>query len=291
MLLIVSVLIGMALDLTGAKPAAKYYASKYDHIDVGAILNNRRMVNYYSACLLSQGACPPEGVELKRILPEALQTNCARCSEKQATIALMAIKRLKKEYPKIWSELSEKWDPSDSFVKRFETTFESLHGPGRPFESTTSAGNKLDSSEADGNTIDANITQTSPEGSDRANQPDTTTTHQIITTNPSFSTSTKRPSPIPGLVPFNTFFTNPPIPIRPIVNLNLGGNIGATVSGLFRGLGAIGSRVMDTGAEIAQVVKAIKQVEKMVADIALEKIGIIRSILRPWRRAKKTRYA
>nr|AKK25148.1 chemosensory protein 4 [Dendroctonus ponderosae] len=273
MLLIISVLIGMALDLTDAKPAAKNYASKYDHIDVGAILNNRRMVNYYSACLLSQGACPPEGVELKRILPEALQTNCARCSEKQATIALMAIKRLKKEYPKIWSELSAKWDPSDSFVKKFETTFESLHGPGRRVESTTSAGNKLDPSEADGNTIDANITQTSPEGSDRVNQPDTTTTPQIITTNPSFSTSTKpafsstkRPSPIPGLVPFNTFFTNPPIPIRPIVNLNLGGNIGATV-------------------------KAIKQVEKMVADIALEKIGIIRSILRPWRKAKKTRYA
>lgn len=65
MQLIVSVLIGMALDLAGAKPTGKYYASKYDHIDVGTILNNRRMVNYYSACLLSQGACPPEGVELK----------------------------------------------------------------------------------------------------------------------------------------------------------------------------------------------------------------------------------
>jgi len=38
------------------------------------------------------------------------------------------------------------------------------------------------------------------------------------------------------------------------VNLNLGANIGATVSGLVRGLGAIGSRVMETGAEIAQVV-------------------------------------
>lgn len=73
------------------------------------------------------------------ILPEALQTNCARCSEKQAATALMAIKRLKKEYPKIWHELSGKWDPSATFVERFESTFEALHGPGRP---TTPAGDK-----------------------------------------------------------------------------------------------------------------------------------------------------
>lgn len=65
MVLIISVLIGITLDLTSAKPAVKYYASKYDHIDVEAILNNRRMVSYYSACLLSQGPCPPEGVEFK----------------------------------------------------------------------------------------------------------------------------------------------------------------------------------------------------------------------------------
>ncbi|KAL1493694.1 hypothetical protein ABEB36_009389 [Hypothenemus hampei] len=63
LVLIISVLI--TLDLIGAKPAVKYYSSKYEHIDVGAILNNRRMVNYYTACLLSQGPCPPEGVELK----------------------------------------------------------------------------------------------------------------------------------------------------------------------------------------------------------------------------------
>nr|WJJ63294.1 chemosensory protein 9 [Pachyrhinus yasumatsui] len=126
MVLILSVLIGIALDLAGARPAepaVKYYASKYDHIDVEAILNNRRMVNYYSACLLSKGPCPPEGVEFKRILPEALQTNCARCTEKQATVALRAIRRIRKEYPKIWSQLVEKWDPDEINISKFESTF------------------------------------------------------------------------------------------------------------------------------------------------------------------------
>lgn len=63
-LLIVSVVI-LTVGLADAKPAVKHYASKYDHIDVETILNNPRMVKYYSACLLSQGPCPPEGVEFK----------------------------------------------------------------------------------------------------------------------------------------------------------------------------------------------------------------------------------
>ncbi|KAK9878524.1 hypothetical protein WA026_022422 [Henosepilachna vigintioctopunctata] len=43
----------------------KYYATKYDHLDIERILNNRRMVTYYAQCLLSKGPCPPQGVEFK----------------------------------------------------------------------------------------------------------------------------------------------------------------------------------------------------------------------------------
>ncbi|VEN51839.1 unnamed protein product [Callosobruchus maculatus] len=101
----------------------QYYATKYDHIDVEMILNNRRMVNYYSGCLLNKGPCPPEGVEFKRILPEALRTNCERCTEKQKTVTLRAVRRLKKEYPKVWAQLQHEWDPDDIYVKQFEATY------------------------------------------------------------------------------------------------------------------------------------------------------------------------
>nr|CAH7747828.1 unnamed protein product [Callosobruchus chinensis] len=101
----------------------QYYATKYDHIDVEMILNNRRMVNYYSGCLLNKGPCPPEGVEFKRILPEALRTNCERCTEKQKTVTLRAVRRLKKEYPKVWAQLQHEWDPNDIYVKQFEATY------------------------------------------------------------------------------------------------------------------------------------------------------------------------
>ncbi|KAJ8966918.1 hypothetical protein NQ314_003229 [Rhamnusium bicolor] len=65
--LLLPVLVGIGIAF-GQSTAASidYYASKYDHIDVETLLNNRRMVNYYTACMLSKGPCPPEGLEFKR---------------------------------------------------------------------------------------------------------------------------------------------------------------------------------------------------------------------------------
>lgn len=55
----------MLLLLIIAPVIVHAYENKYDHVDVEAILNNRRMVNYYTACLMSYGPCTPQGTELK----------------------------------------------------------------------------------------------------------------------------------------------------------------------------------------------------------------------------------
>lgn len=115
----------MTLSLKLIKSASvKYYTTRFDHVDIDHILNNKRLVMYYAACLLDKGPCPPQGAEFKKILPEALESNCARCTEKQKFVTFRSIKRLKKEYPKIWSQLSAVWDPNDIYVSRFEAQFE-----------------------------------------------------------------------------------------------------------------------------------------------------------------------
>ncbi|XP_050513898.1 uncharacterized protein LOC126889563 isoform X2 [Diabrotica virgifera virgifera] len=106
-----------------APEETEFYTTKYDHVDVEMILNNRRLVNYYTACMLNKGPCPPEGLELKRILPDALKTNCKRCTDKQKATTLRTVKRLMKEYPKIWAQLKAEWDPEDKYVKLFITTY------------------------------------------------------------------------------------------------------------------------------------------------------------------------
>jgi len=102
------------------EPPGGYYTTRYDHIDVENILNQKRLVYYYTECLMDRGPCTPQGIEFKRILPEALRTNCLRCTEKQRYVTVKSIRRLKKEYPDVWAQLSAAWDPTGEYVKRLE---------------------------------------------------------------------------------------------------------------------------------------------------------------------------
>lgn len=41
------------------------YTTKYDNIDIEAILQNDRLLNNYVGCLLDQNPCTPDGAELR----------------------------------------------------------------------------------------------------------------------------------------------------------------------------------------------------------------------------------
>ena len=51
---------------SGADPPGGYYTTRYDHIEIESILNQKRLVKYYSLCLLDRGPCTPQGLEFKR---------------------------------------------------------------------------------------------------------------------------------------------------------------------------------------------------------------------------------
>ncbi|KAF5301388.1 hypothetical protein FQA39_LY10786 [Lamprigera yunnana] len=113
------VIFSTSATVFGADPPGGYYVTRYDFVDVEAVLNNKRLVNHYSNCLLNRGPCPPQATELKRILPEALQTGCLRCTEKHKEIAIQTVKRLRSEYPIIWSELVSFYDPDGAYFINF----------------------------------------------------------------------------------------------------------------------------------------------------------------------------
>lgn len=73
------------------------------------------------------------------ILPEALENNCIRCTEKQKVAALRTIRRLRKEYPKVWHEVTKLWDPSGEHVQRFEDSFKTKKDNERSATISTSA--------------------------------------------------------------------------------------------------------------------------------------------------------
>ncbi|XP_058062023.1 ejaculatory bulb-specific protein 3-like [Anopheles bellator] len=109
----------VALALVAAVAAQDKYTSKYDGIDVDEILKSDRLFNNYYKCLMDEGRCTPDGNELKRILPEALQTNCAKCSEKQRAGAIRVLNYIIENRKDQWKVLQKKFDPENKYIEKY----------------------------------------------------------------------------------------------------------------------------------------------------------------------------
>ncbi|XP_055635338.1 ejaculatory bulb-specific protein 3-like [Toxorhynchites rutilus septentrionalis] len=95
------------------------YTTKYDGVDLDEILKSDRLFNNYYKCLLDQGRCTPDGNELKRVLPDALKTNCAKCSEKQKSGTEKVINYLIDNRAEQWKSLQAKYDPENIYVNKY----------------------------------------------------------------------------------------------------------------------------------------------------------------------------
>ncbi|XP_053696119.1 uncharacterized protein LOC128743546 isoform X1 [Sabethes cyaneus] len=126
-IVVASALLAFANFVKSQETSRNLYSSRvfsrlyrYDNLDIDTILASSRLVNNYVDCLLSRKPCPPEGKDLKRILPEALRTKCGRCSETQKENALKIITTLYSNYPQQYQALRNRWDPSGEYHRRFE---------------------------------------------------------------------------------------------------------------------------------------------------------------------------
>lgn len=100
--------------------AENKYTNKYDNVDVDKILQNQRVLTNYIKCMLDEGSCTAEGRELKKTLPDALATGCAKCNNDQKAYAEKVINHLKTKRPNDWNRLVAKYDPQRQYQKRFE---------------------------------------------------------------------------------------------------------------------------------------------------------------------------
>ncbi|XP_076639018.1 chemosensory protein 1 [Colletes latitarsis] len=61
-----------------------FYPDKYDYIDVDQILANDRMREQYYNCFIDKGPCATaDAMFFKQYLPEAMATNCKKCTDMQ----------------------------------------------------------------------------------------------------------------------------------------------------------------------------------------------------------------
>ncbi|XP_053677304.1 ejaculatory bulb-specific protein 3-like [Anopheles nili] len=111
--------VAIAFALLALAAAQEQYTTKYDGIDLDEILKSDRLFNNYFKCLMDEGRCTPDGNELKKILPEALQTNCAKCSEKQRSGAIKVINYVIDNRKEQWDALQKKYDPENLYIEKY----------------------------------------------------------------------------------------------------------------------------------------------------------------------------
>ncbi|KAL7298341.1 hypothetical protein TKK_0008684 [Trichogramma kaykai] len=100
-------------------PNKEVYVTKFDKINIDEILRNKRLLLYYFNCLMSKGPCPPDGRELKRVLPEALATGCAKCTKKQIEAAVKVIKYFREFEPERFELLANVYDPHGIYRRKY----------------------------------------------------------------------------------------------------------------------------------------------------------------------------
>ncbi|KAL4112352.1 hypothetical protein QTP88_016160 [Uroleucon formosanum] len=72
-----------------------YYVSTYDHLDVGRLLRNQKVVSGFVKCFVNEGPCTPDGKLVKAyLLPEIIRTVCGKCTPRQKDMARIVLRHI-----------------------------------------------------------------------------------------------------------------------------------------------------------------------------------------------------
>uniref|UniRef100_A0A182P4W7 Uncharacterized protein n=1 Tax=Anopheles epiroticus TaxID=199890 RepID=A0A182P4W7_9DIPT len=103
----------------GVSTATETYVTKYDNIDLEEIFSSKRLMDNYMNCLKDVGPCTPDGRELKDNLPDALMSDCAKCSEKQRIGSDKVIKFIVANRPDDFAILERLYDPTGEYRRKY----------------------------------------------------------------------------------------------------------------------------------------------------------------------------
>lgn len=115
-----AVVVVAAMFVVAVQAAEDKYTTKYDNIDIDEILQSDRLFTNYYKCLTDEGKCPPDARELKKNLPDALKSECSKCSEKQKATTDKVIRFMIDNKPNEWKVLQAKYDPEGIYIAKYK---------------------------------------------------------------------------------------------------------------------------------------------------------------------------
>ncbi|CAH0713307.1 unnamed protein product, partial [Brenthis ino] len=113
------VILATVLAAVVAIPADTYNPA-YDNLNVEQITASGRLLTGFINCFLDKGPCTPEAADIKKVIPEALRTSCAKCSPKQQQLIRTIIEAFRTKLPELWKELVKKEDPKGEYKETIE---------------------------------------------------------------------------------------------------------------------------------------------------------------------------
>ncbi|XP_068895997.1 ejaculatory bulb-specific protein 3-like [Tenebrio molitor] len=94
------------------------------NINVDDIIKSDRLMRNYLDCVLGKGKCTPEGEELKKDIPEALQNECAKCNQKHKEGIKKVLHHIIENKPEWWEEVQAKFDPKGEYKQKYSNFLE-----------------------------------------------------------------------------------------------------------------------------------------------------------------------
>ncbi|XP_055693086.1 ejaculatory bulb-specific protein 3-like [Lutzomyia longipalpis] len=99
--------------------SSEKYTSRYDDMDLENVLSNYRILDNYIKCLVNEGPCTPDAKELKNVLPDALESDCAKCTDKQRIGTQIVLKYLIDNRPDAWESLEKVYDFAGVYKQKY----------------------------------------------------------------------------------------------------------------------------------------------------------------------------
>nr|AWC68037.1 chemosensory protein 6 [Matsumurasca onukii]WCU30829.1 chemosensory protein [Matsumurasca onukii] len=111
------------LAVLGAVLGDESYTSRWDNVNVDPILKNERLLKTYLKCVLDQGSCSPDAAELKKNIPDALENECSKCTEKQRENVEKVMRHIYNKKPDMFNQLEKKYDPRGVYRAKYTAKY------------------------------------------------------------------------------------------------------------------------------------------------------------------------
>nr|ALS03830.1 chemosensory protein 5 [Ectropis obliqua] len=145
-MLVLSLLSVFSVALTQCE---EIYTNKYDGVDLEEILANERLLTGYVNCLLDLGPCTPDAKELKKNLPDAIENDCEKCTDRQRDGADEVMHHIINHRPQDWQKLELKYNEDGSYKRKYLASKNTAASDEEKSTDTQDKNDKEDSEEKD----------------------------------------------------------------------------------------------------------------------------------------------